>query len=106
MAIFFEIKNARNQRLETTDYIAKEYELSQSAVTKVRAKMSRIGLIRKKEGYWIFSKVFFKTLENLSKKIEAYQAPAQNREEYERERLFVEIAKGVENKHSSKTPRS
>ena len=100
LAIFFEIKNARNQRLETTDYIAKGYELSQSAVTKARTKMSRIGLIRKREGYWIFSTVFFKTLENLSNKIEAYQVPAQNTEEYERERLFVEIAKGVGTKHS------
>lgn len=94
LAIFFEIKNARNQRLVTTDHIANEFNLSQSSLTKARTKMSRIGLIRKREGYWIFSTSFFKTLEGLCEKVKAHQAPAQNREQVERERLFVEIAKG------------
>lgn len=47
LAIFFEMKNAPKQRIESTDYIADKYGLSQSSITKVRAKMVRIGLIRK-----------------------------------------------------------
>jgi hypothetical protein len=55
LAILFDIKNAPDQRLDTTDHIAEKYSLSQSAITKARAKMSRLGLIRKREGHWIFS---------------------------------------------------
>ena len=95
LAILFEIKNSPNQRLNTTDSIAKKYALSQSALTKARTKMTRIGLIRKREGYWIFSTTFFKTLEGLCEKIKAYQTPAQNRDQSDREQLFVEIAKGA-----------
>jgi len=95
LAILLEIKNSPNQRLNTTDHIAKKYSLSQSALTKARTKMTRIGLIRKREGYWIFSTVFLKTIESLCEKIKAYQAPAQNRDQIDRERLFVEIAKGA-----------
>ena len=94
LAIFFEIKNAPNQRLDTTNHIGKEYGISQSAITKARAKMNRIGLVRKRDGYWIFSTVFEKSLENVVKKIEAHQAPAQTKDERDREKLFVEIAKG------------
>lgn len=95
LAIFFEIKNAPHQRLGTTDHIGKEYGISQSALTKARTKMTRIGLIRKRDGYWVFSATFFKTLEGLCEKIKAYQTPAQSREQVERERLFIEIAKGA-----------
>lgn len=95
LAIFFEIKNSPYQRLHTTDHIAKKYGLSQSALTKARTKMTRIGLIRKRESYWIFSTTFFKTMEGLFKKINAYQTPAQSRDQIDRERLFVEIAKGA-----------
>ena len=95
LALLFEIKNSPNQRLDTTDNIAKKYRLSQSALTKTRTKMTRIGLIRKREGHWIFSTTFFKTLEGLCEKIKAYQTPAQNRDQIDRERLFVEIAKGA-----------
>ncbi len=95
LAIFFEIKNSPNQRLNTTDHIAKKYALSQSALTKARTKMTRIGLIRKREGYWIFSTTYFKTLEGLCQRIKAYQTPAHNRDQTDRERWCVEIAKGA-----------
>ena len=94
LAVFFEMKNARSQRLETTDHIAQKYELSQSSITKARTKMTRIGLIRKREGFWIFSTVFTKTLGNLAKKIEIYKTPASHKDDRERERMFVEMAKG------------
>jgi len=95
LAIFFEIKNARDQRLDSTDHIAEEYKISQSAINKARTKMSRLGLIRKREGYWIFSTVFANSLRNLISKIESYQMPARNSDERAKERLFVELAKGT-----------
>ena len=95
LAILFEIKNSPYQRLSTTDFIAKRYGISQSALTKARTKMTRIGLIRKREGYWIFSTTFLKTFEGLCERIKAYQTPAQDRDQIDREGLFVEIAKGI-----------
>jgi len=68
LAILFEIKNSPNQRLNTTDSIAKKYSLSQSALTKVRTKMTRIGLIRKGKAIGSFSTVFLKTIESLCEK--------------------------------------
>ena len=95
LAIFFEIKNGRDQKLETTDHIANTYELSPSSVTKARSKMSRLGLIRKREGCWIFSTVFTRTLNILAEKVQTYKSPTHTGEERERELLFVQIAKGI-----------
>jgi hypothetical protein len=95
LAIFFEIKNADNQRVESTDYIAGKYDLSQSSIIKARVKMSRIGLIRRREACWIFSSVFSKSLQNLAGKIEVYKKPANTIDERNRERMFVELAKGI-----------
>ena len=95
LAIFFEIKNAKDQRLESTDHIADKHNLSQASINKARTKMSRLGLIRKREGYWIFSTVFAASLQNLTSKIEAYQMPARTSDELERERLFVNLAMGA-----------
>jgi predicted transcriptional regulator len=94
LAVFFEIKNAQNQRLETTDHIAQKYDLRQSSITKARTKMTRIGLIRKREGFWIFSTVFAKSMDNLAKTIEIYKTAANHKDDRERERMFVEMAKG------------
>ncbi|MFC1863907.1 hypothetical protein ACFL1Z_08155 [Thermodesulfobacteriota bacterium] len=95
LAIFFEIKNAEDQKLDTTDHLSTEYGLSRSSITKARTKMSRIGLIRKQDGFWIFSSVFGRTLKNLITKLETFQMPAQTDQEVSRERLYVEMAKGV-----------
>jgi len=96
LAILFEIKNSPNQRLNTTDSIAKKYSLSQSALTKVRTKMTRIGLIRKREGYWIFFNGFPKDdREPLRKKSKHTKLRPRTGTKSTRERLFVEIAKGA-----------
>lgn len=95
LAIFFEIKNTKDQKLDTTDHIAAKYGLGQSSITKARTKMSRIGLIRKRDGYWIYSSVFGKTLRNLITKLETFQIPVSNNEEKEREKFYVEMAKVV-----------
>jgi len=94
LAIFREIKNSQNQRIESTYYIVEKYGLSQSCVIKARVKMARIGLIVKREGYWKFSTVFANAIRNLVLKCESYQVPAQNCEERDRERLYIEMAKG------------
>jgi hypothetical protein len=94
LAIFFEIKNAKGQRLESTDYISEKYKISQSSINKARTKMSRLGLIRKREGYWIFSTVFFNTLDKLKEKVMDHQYPAQTKEQIELEKMYVEMVKG------------
>ena len=95
LAIFFEIKNAEGQKLDSTDHIAGEYGLSQSSITKARTKMSRVGLIRKREGSWIFSTVFSNALDRLKEKISEYQYPSKRGERRERERMYIEVAKGL-----------
>jgi len=92
LAIFFEMKNAPKQRLESTDHIAEKYGLSQSSITKVRAKMTRIGLIRKVGYYWIFSSILKNTLLKLLEVIELYKTPAE-RTQLEREMMYIDIAK-------------
>jgi DNA-binding transcriptional regulator YhcF (GntR family) len=95
LGIFFEIKNAEGQNLDSTDHIADKYGLSQSSVTKARRKMSRLGLIRKREGCWIFSTVFCNALDRLKEKISQYQYPSISKEQRELERMYIEVAKGV-----------
>ena len=95
LAIFFEIKNSKDQKLDTTDHLAVKYDLGQSSITKARAKMVRIGLIRKRDGYWIYSSVFGKTLRNLLSKIETYQIPALSDQGKDRERFFIELCKNM-----------
>ena len=56
--------------------------------------MSRLGLIRKREGYWIFSTVFFNTLDKLKEKVLDYQHSAQTKEQTELEKMYVEMTKG------------
>jgi len=94
LAIFFEIKNSRDRRLESTDHISEKYNLSQSSINKARTKMSRLGLIRKREGYWIFSTVFFNTLDKLKEKVVDYQYSALTKEQIELEKMYVEMTKG------------
>ena len=94
LAIFFEIKNAAGQKLDSTDHIAGEYGLSQSSVTKARTKMSRLGLIRKRDGVWIFSTVFCNALDRLKEKISEYQYPSRTKERQDLEKLYIEIVKG------------
>lgn len=95
LAIFFEIKNAEGQKLDSTDHIAGEYGLSQSSITKARTKMSRLGLIRKREGSWIFSTVFCNALDKLKEKISEYQYPSKSKERRKLEKMYIEIAKGM-----------
>jgi hypothetical protein len=94
LAIFFEIRGSLSMRVATTDHVAKKYNLSPSSVTKARAKMVRVGLIRRRQGYWQFSTVFTKSLENLAQKLAAYQIPPNSEDEREKERFFVELAQG------------
>lgn len=93
IAIFFELRNARNQRLYTFEFIADKYGLSKSAVWKARTKMSRIGLIRKREGQWHFSTVFANALEKLIEHLESYQVPVPYTDR-KKVFLYVEVAKG------------
>jgi hypothetical protein len=100
IAIFFELRNSRHQRLDSFDFIAEKYGLSTSAVWKARTKMTRIGLIRKRGGQWHFSTVFSNALEKLIEHLEAYQTPVPQ-EDRNKVFIYVEVAKGEQRKENS-----
>lgn len=89
LAIMFEIRNSPKQRCTTLDQIPDKYDLSQSCYIKVRARLRRIGLIRKMEYYWIFSSQFKNTLNKLIKIIEVYKKPTNSKHDED----FIEMAK-------------
>jgi len=93
LGILFEIKNSKDQRLASTDHIAQKYGLPLSIISKVRAKMKRIGLIRRRDGNWIFSSTFSTTMQKLEDKLKDYQVPAHSLEERKREDMFIDIVK-------------
>ena len=95
IAIFFELRNAKDQKLDSFDFIPEKYGLSTSAVWKARVKMTRIGLIRKREGQWSYSTVFANALEKLIEKLEAYQTPVPHQDN-DKVFIYVEVAKGEE----------
>jgi len=103
IAIFFELRNARDQHLESFEFIADKYGLSASAVWKARTKMSRIGLIRKREGLWHFSTVFANALEKLIEHLESYQTPVPH-EDRNKVFIYVEVAKGEEKDKKKQRP--
>ncbi len=93
LAILLELKNQPGKRLMSTDHIAAEYGLSPSCVTKTRVMMARIGIIRKREGYWQFSSVFRNTLNKILELVEIYTATSVDPESRIRERQYIEMAK-------------
>ena len=97
LAIYFEIKNAPEQRLYSLDHIPDKYGLSVSTVQKARVKMSRIGLIVRYRNGWQFSSVFRNTLEKLIELTEHFRAPVERPSQLQGEAMYVEMAKG-ENK--------
>lgn len=99
MAIYCEIKNAPDQQIESTDHIADKYQLSQSTVSKARAKMSRpgFGLIQKnRHGYWKFSERFKTTIIMIGVLNDRMKHPAESQDQIKKENLMIEIAKGSE----------
>lgn len=95
LAILFEIKNSRDQRIISLEHIPSKYDLSKTTVAKVRAKMVRLGLIRRYQEQWIFSTVFFSTLDKLKEKISLYQNPAASRNQLDLEAAYINMAKGA-----------
>ena len=96
MAIFCTLKNSSDKKITSTDMIASDCGLSQSAVTKARSKMVKIGLIARRQGFWQFSSVFARSLQNLTEKLEAFKNPAENKDQLDKENMMIEIAKGAE----------
>jgi hypothetical protein len=94
LAIYFEIKNAEDRRLESTDHIAAKYDLSPSTVIKARAKMARLGLIAKMKYGWQFCSVFKNTMERLIEVVDCFKAPVERKSQLESEKMYIEMAKG------------
>lgn len=94
LAILREIKYSNDGKLLSTTEIPQKYGLSASCVVKVRVKMSRLGIIVKREGFWQTSTVFRRTLGGVAEKIESLLVPAASKDERDRERDYIEMAKG------------
>ena len=102
LAILFEIKNAPSQRLDTFEHIPLKHRLTPGTVSKVRAKMVRLGLIRRYQSQWIFSTVFCSTLEKLKEKVDLYQHPAASKDQLDLEAAYIQMAKGEESDKEKK----
>jgi len=68
--------------------------MAASTITKARVKMSRIGLITKRQGYWQFSSVFSRSLTLLTEKLNSFKTPATTRDQEKKESFMIDIAKG------------
>ena len=104
MAIYFEIKNAPDQRLDSTDRIAEKYGLHPASVNRARTKMTRLGLITKGRYGWQFCTVFKSTLERLLEVIEQFKRPIEMPSQEVGEKMWVDMAKAEnlkENKEST-----
>ena len=94
LAIFFTIRNDTHQKTESTGLLSAKFEIPISTICKARSKMSRIGLIKKQDGYWQFSNRFFTALEKLIDVIDGYRIqvpPTQAAAVFS----YVEIAKNI-----------
>ena len=98
LAIYFEIKNAEDQKLDSLDHIPDKYGLSVSTVQKARVKMSRIGLIVKQRYGWQFSSIFRNTLEKLIELTEFYKSPIERPSQLIGETMWIKMAKGEDKK--------
>ena len=101
LAIYFEMKNAPDQKIHTLDHISAQYGIHPSAVAKVRAKMVRLGLIVKQAYGWQFASVFKNSLEELIRLVDKFKAPAENIDQLKTEKIWVEMAKGETRKMKS-----
>lgn len=97
LAILREIKYSIDGKLISTADIPDKYGLSASCVIKARVKMSRIGIIVKREGFWQASTVFRRTLGSVAEKVESLLIPAASKDERDRERDYINMAKGEKN---------
>ena len=103
LAIFFEIKNAERQKIETTDYIAEKYGLNPSTVIKARTKMVRLGIIAKYGCYWQFCSVFKNALEMMIQVVERFKSPVEKETQLIGEKMYIEMAKGENRKKKQET---
>ena len=87
LAIFVELKWAKDQFLPALDPIANKHDISRRTLETVRAKMRRMGIIdhvsrfNKKHGYregWVFSKRFERALERLAQISRRFREDAHN----------------------------
>ncbi|MFC1590944.1 hypothetical protein ACFL43_00300 [Thermodesulfobacteriota bacterium] len=99
MAIYCEIKNAPDQQIQSTDHIAEKYQLSQSTVSKARAKMSKqgLGIIgMNRHGYYRLSDRLEGTLNMIARLNDRMKYPAESQEQIKIEKMMIEIAKGAD----------
>ena len=92
VAIFIELRKAKEKKLRTLNRIPSKYEIPRSTFTRARSKMVHLGLIRKYGGYWIFSTGFASSMKKLADLLRVHQY-APEKDETEKEYIYVESAK-------------
>ncbi len=93
LAIYYEIRKARNKRIATLNHIPSKYEINMTCFLKARSKMARLGLITKYGGYWTFSDRFQYALLDLIKKVSELEIPPSTIDEENMELTFIASAK-------------
>lgn len=96
LAIYFELRNAKDKKLETLNFIPLKYKISHSVFVKARSKMKRIGLINRYSGMWTFSEAFENSMARLCENLRILQTASKDRHDETLENIYIETAKSLE----------
>ena len=92
MAIFIELRKAKEKKLISLNHIPSKYKIPSSTFTRARSKMTYLGLITKYGGYWMFSTGFASSMKKLAEILLVHQN-APETDESNLEYIYVEAAK-------------
>ena len=92
VAIFIELRKAKDKKLKTLNHIPSKYDIAHSIFTRARSKMKYLGLINRYGGYWIFSTGFASSMKKLAEIVEVHQHAPETNEDH-LEYIYVEVAK-------------
>lgn len=92
VTIIFELRKARDQKLETLNHIPDKFKISPSSFCKARSIMTRVGLIKKTGKRWGFSSRFEKGVSRLIDNLDAIKA-IPTAHEKGMESVFISAAK-------------
>ena len=92
VAIFIELRKAKEKKLRSLNHIPSKYDIAHSIFTRARSKMTYLGIITKYGGCWMFSTGFASSMKKLAEILKVHQqAPEKN--EGHLEYIYVEAAK-------------
>jgi|GEM_PF-1362144 hypothetical protein len=92
VAIFIELRKAKDKKLKTLNHIPSKYDIAHSIFTRARSKMKYLGLITKYGGYWMFSTGFASSMKKMAGILKVHQQAPETNEDH-LEYIYVEAAK-------------